>query len=92
MGTMPKRGSTRRGRRWAARVIRDANVCGICGRVLDKTKTWPDPQSPSADHIVAYASAPELRYDTKNGRAAHLICNQQRGRRATTDVPQSVIW
>ncbi|MDQ3224249.1 MAG: HNH endonuclease [Gemmatimonadota bacterium] len=90
--TMPRRGSTRRGRRWAARVIRGANVCGICGKVLDKTLTWPDPWSPSADHIVAYADAPELRFDPKNGRASHLICNQQRGRGQIPDVPQSAIW
>lgn len=49
-------------------------VCGICGQPIDKTLKWPDPMSPSADHVVPHS---------KGGSdfqlmPAHLGCNRKR--------------
>lgn len=87
-----KRGSTRRGRQWAARVKRNATVCAICGHPLKPALAYPDPMSTVADHIQPWADRPDLRYATSNGQAAHKLCNEQRGRRQQTDTIQSAIW
>ena len=90
----PKRGNTSQARRWAARVLRDATICALCGKPLDKTLKAPDPMSPSADHIESWAQAPDRRFDPTNGQATHLRCNQRRGKRDTTDLipPPSRQW
>jgi hypothetical protein len=89
-----RNGSTRRHRVWAARVLRDATVCALCGEPLDKALKWPDPMSPSADHIETWASNPARRYDITNGQASHAICNQRRNNRPMTDLapPPSRQW
>ncbi len=83
--------SSRRRKQWAARVTRRATICAICGHPLDKTVTWPHPQSTVADHIQPWADYPNLRYTTSNGQAAHKLCNEQRGRRQV-ETTQSAIW
>lgn len=94
MPSEQRNGSTRRHRQWAARVLRYATTCALCGCPLDRDLKYPDPMSPSADHIEPWAHAPHLRYDPANGQAAHLVCNQRRGANRTAKgvAPPSRQW
>jgi 5-methylcytosine-specific restriction endonuclease McrA len=57
---------------------RDGWVCGICGGPIDKTLRFPNPDSPSIDHIIPLvAHGPHAPW---NLQAAHLGCNVQKGR------------
>ncbi|MFT4085332.1 MAG: HNH endonuclease signature motif containing protein [Nocardioides sp.] len=56
---------------------RDAWVCGICGRPVDKTLLWPDPMSPSLDHIRPLVANGE--HSRENTQLGHLICNISKG-------------
>ena len=63
-------------RRKRARILRDSNVCAICGDPIDTTLKWPDPYSASVDH-----KTPINRGGTNhpaNLQAAHLRCNRSK--------------
>lgn len=63
-------------RRNRAIVLRNNNVCHICGFTIDLDVKAPDPMSASVDHIVAYSNGGDD--SVNNLRAAHLGCNQKR--------------
>ena len=59
------------------RIMREQDVCGICGLPVDKTLRFPDPMSPVIDHIIpvdkgGHPSAME------NLQLAHMMCNRQK--------------
>ena len=56
---------------------RDGWRCGICSRRISKRRKYPDPRSPSLDHIVPMASGGGHLYN--NVQAAHLVCNSLKG-------------
>lgn len=56
---------------------RDAWVCGICGRDVDKSLAYPDLRSPSLDHVTPLARGG--RHILANVRISHLDCNVKRG-------------
>lgn len=58
---------------------RDAWVCGICGRPVDKALTYPDPMSASVDHITPISLGGA--HTPENVRCTHLRCNVRRGNR-----------
>ena len=35
-----------------AKILATREVCGICGRPVDKSLRWPHPLSPTVDHII----------------------------------------
>lgn len=88
------RSKGRAGRPWRElrqQIIRASDVCGICGKPVDKTLVFPDPQSPSVDHIVPLSlGGHPLRRD--NLRLTHLGCNNGRGNRPTVRVVTSREW
>lgn len=63
---------------------RDRWHCHICGLPVDSALPWPDPMSPSLDHVVPLslggAHAPE------NVRLAHVRCNTARGNRGGEEL------
>lgn len=63
-------------RRNRARILRGDPVCHLCGEPIDRTLTWPHPQSASADHLD-----PVSRGGDNQGELApaHLGCNSRRG-------------
>jgi len=65
----------------AALVSRANGLCGLCGKSIDLGLRWPDPLSPSRDHIVPLANGGS-HMDT-NVQVAHLVCNVRKGARAT---------
>lgn len=48
-------------------------ICGICGDWVDMDLAYPDPGSPSIDHVVPYAHGGS--HDLSNLQLAHLRCN-----------------
>lgn len=58
---------------------RDRWRCGICRKPIDQTLAYPDPGSPSLDHIVPVSEGGQHTY--ANTRIAHLRCNHARGNR-----------
>ena len=66
-------------RRLRAQVKREEPYCWLCGGHIDPDRKAPDPLSFTLDHIVPVAlGGPEL--DRANVRAAHMRCNQRRGK------------
>lgn len=64
--------------RLAYLAFRDGGICGLCGHPVDSRLRWPDPASPTIDHIQAKAKG-GARYERYNQQLAHLRCNQEKG-------------
>lgn len=58
---------------------RDGWMCGICSGPVDASLAWPDPYSPSLDHVVPLARGGHHTY--QNTQLAHLRCNVSKGDR-----------
>jgi len=58
---------------------RDGWVCGICSRPVDQDVSWPDPMSPSLDHILPLSRGGA--HAMSNVQLAHLACNVSKGAR-----------
>jgi 5-methylcytosine-specific restriction endonuclease McrA len=54
-------------------VARDKWVCKICGKPVDKSLAYPDPFSPSLDHVVPVSKGGS--HTLGNLQLAHLRCN-----------------
>lgn len=59
---------------------RDGWICQLCGDPTDWTTHFPDPLSPSLDHIVPLSRGGE--HSRANTQCAHLACNIRKGNRA----------
>lgn len=58
---------------------RDGWVCGICSLPVEQDVKWPDPMSPSLDHVVPLSRGGD--HTKANTRCSHLICNVRLGNR-----------
>lgn len=58
---------------------RDGWVCQLCMAPVDGTLTYPDPESPSLDHIEPLSRGGSHTLD--NVQLAHLFCNLSKGAR-----------
>lgn len=83
---MPKKTSTRPDRDSTHRAQMDKNrriiyatqnVCGICGKPVDKTLKYPHPMSKCIDHIIPVAKGGHPS-DIENLQLAHWTCNRQK--------------
>ena len=52
-------------------------ACGICDEPLDAEVAWPDPASPSLDHIVPLSKGGTHTH--QNLQWTHLVCNLRKG-------------
>lgn len=59
------------------RILASQGVCAICGLPVDKTLPFPDPMSPTVDHIIPIAKGGHPS-DISNLQLAHLYCNNQK--------------
>lgn len=58
---------------------RDEWICKICNKPVDSRLDWPDPLSPSLDHIVPVSKGGLHEYG--NVQLAHLGCNSRKQNR-----------
>lgn len=59
------------------KILAAQTVCGICGKPVDKSLKYPDPLSPSVDHIIPVAKGGHPS-DIDNLQLAHWTCNRQK--------------
>lgn len=55
-------------------ILATQSICGICGQVVDKSIKYPDPMSPTVDHIIPCAKGGSD--DLDNLQLAHRKCNR----------------
>lgn len=58
---------------FAAILERERWKCHLCGKRISKTAKWPDPMSPSQDHVVPLSRGGA--HEPANVLPAHLTCN-----------------
>ena len=58
---------------------RDEYRCHLCGEKVDMKVAWPDPMSPSLDHVVPLSLGGT--HGPANVKLAHLWCNTKKGAR-----------
>lgn len=58
---------------------RDIWLCGLCVTPVDPDAQYPDPMSPSLDHILPLSKGGTHTYE--NVQLAHLTCNVSKGNR-----------
>ena len=87
------------------KIMLTQQVCGICGKPVDKSLRYPHPLSPCVDHIVPIARGGHPS-DISNMQLAHWTCNRaksdkllKRHKNAEEDtvlsnrvLPQSCDW
>jgi len=58
-------------------ILATQSICGICGKPVDKTLKFPDPMSPSVDHIIPVSKNGDP-VALENLQLAHRYCNRQK--------------
>lgn len=58
-------------------ILATQSICGICGKPVDKSIKYPDPMSPTIDHIIPVAlNGDPVALD--NLQLAHRYCNRMK--------------
>lgn len=57
------------------KIIATQDVCGICGKPVDKSLKWPHPMSACVDHIIPLEKGGHPS-DISNLQLAHMCCNR----------------
>lgn len=63
---------------------RDEWVCGLCFGAVGRDTFWPDPMSPSLDHILPLSKGGH--HILANVQLAHLACNVRKGANTEADA------
>ncbi|MFI6594983.1 HNH endonuclease [Nonomuraea sp. NPDC050536] len=58
---------------------RDKWTCGLCRKRVAPALAWPDPMSPSLDHVIPLTKGG--LHDPANVQLAHLQCNTRKNNR-----------
>ncbi len=97
----PDQNGTHRGpfERAKKKILLTQNVCGICGKPVDKGLKYPNPLSPCIDHIIPIAKGGHPS-DISNLQLAHWICNRQKSDKlngvspveSNRNLPLSMDW
>ena len=72
------------------RVYAMTDICGVCGRPVDKTLPAGSPMSPELDEImpVSRGGSP---YDIDNLQLTHRVCNRRKGAKIPSDdLPKNI--
>jgi len=86
------------------RILATQNICGICGKPVDKSLKYGDPMAPTIDHIIPVAKGGHPS-DIDNLQLAHWICNREKSDKifktnkekqptviGNRNLPQSMDW
>lgn len=69
------------------KILATQNICGICGKPVDKTLKYPHPLSACIDHIIPIAKNGHPS-DMNNLQLAHWTCNRQKSDKTYIETPQ----
>ena len=82
-------------------ILATQSVCGICGKPVDKSLKYPDPMSPTVDHIIPVAKHGDP-VSIDNLQLAHRYCNRMKSdsmpgeqdnkKKDVCQLPQSKNW
>lgn len=84
------------------RIFASESICAICGRPVDFDRKFPDPWSPTLDHIIPIVKGGDPA-DINNLQLAHLQCNRIKASKvpmvakkktavSNRDLPLSMDW
>lgn len=59
------------------KIMATQRICGICGKPVDKSLSYPHPLSPCIDHIIPISKGGHPS-DLENLQLAHWTCNRQK--------------
>ena len=78
-----------------AQVLRQEDLCYLCGKFVDKSLKTPHPMSPEVDHVVPLARGGHP-YARANKRLTHRSCNRRKSDKLaapiTNQIPISQDW
>ena len=64
-------------------ILATQSICGICGKPVDKSLKYPDPMSPTVDHIIPVSkNGDPVALD--NLQIAHRYCNRMKSDKMPT--------
>lgn len=63
---------------------RDEWTCGLCNEAVPRDAKYPDPLSPSIDHVLPLSKGGH--HVMENVQLAHLACNVRKGNRVEADA------
>lgn len=58
-------------------ILATQSICGICGKPVDKSLKYPDPMSPTVDHIIPLSKNGDPS-SLDNLQLAHRYCNRMK--------------
>lgn len=64
------------------KILLTQDICGICGKPVDKSLKYPHPLSPTIDHIIPINKGGHP-CDINNLQLAHFCCNRQKSDKIT---------
>lgn len=69
------------------KILASQDICAICGRPVDKRIKYPEPFSPTVDHIIPVAKGGHPA-DINNLQLAHFICNRAKADKVFERTPE----
>ena len=67
------------------KILATQSVCAICGKPVDKSLKFPDPLSPTIDHIIPIEKGGHPS-DIDNLQLAHFCCNRAKYTKLARDT------
>ena len=72
------------------RILATQNICGICGKPVDKSLKPPHPMAPTIDHIIPVSKNGHPS-DIDNLQLSHCGCNRQKSDKIFKEKKEVVI-
>lgn len=69
-------------------ILSSQSICGICGNPVDKSLKWPNPLSPTVDHIIPVIKGGHPT-DLHNLQLAHWCCNRQKSDKLAQQIREA---
>lgn len=72
-------------------ILMSQEICGICGKPVDKSLPGTDPMGPTIDHIIPIAKGGHPA-DISNLQLAHRCCNRQKSDKLLSEKNEKSEW